>query len=145
MYSSVKFLVASRIAGLPLPGNAAVAPDPPPLEPQPVRASSTAASAIAALFTVSILTGSLGRHHLRAALGHRAQRRTQRLWRIRDRQFDVDREHVEPLSLRPHAAEFLEQPQHGLVGREERGVEVLDPEFLRPRSEAFEQQPAEAT
>src|SRR3954452_17692548 len=96
MYSSVKFLVARRIAGLPLPGSAAVAPEP-PLEPQPVRASMNAASAMAANFMLPILTGSLGRHHLGCAFGHRAQRRAERLGRLRDRQLDVDHQHVEAL------------------------------------------------
>src|SRR3954465_11826491 len=119
MYSSVKFFVASVTAGLPLPGSVAVLPEP-PLEPQPASSITKTASRIARNLIALILTGSLDGSHRGRPVGDRAERRAHRLPNRIDRQLHVDREHLEVLAVRAHAAELLEQPQHRLVGGEQR-------------------------
>src|SRR4051794_11252998 len=132
MYSSVKFLVASVTAGLPLPGRVAVLPDP-PLEPPPASSITKTASTGARHLLALILTGSLDGSHRGRPVGDRAERRAHRLPGLFDRQLHVDREHLQVLAVRTHAAELLEQPQHRLVGGEQGRLEVLYTELSRPR------------
>src|SRR4051812_48972782 len=125
MYSSVKFFVASVMAGLPLPGSVAVLPEP-PLEPQPASRITKTASTVARNLMALILTGSLDGSHRGRPVGDRVERRGHRLPGLLDRQLHVDRQHLEVLAMRAHATELVEQPQHRLVGGEERRLEVLD-------------------
>src|SRR4051812_33920080 len=115
MYSSVKFLVASVTGGLPSPGRVAVVRVAPPPEPQPASSIAKTASAIARNLIGVILTVSLDGSHRGRPVGHRPERGAHRLTGLFDRQFDLDREHLEVLPVRAHAAELLEQPQHRLV------------------------------
>src|SRR4051812_8773044 len=114
MYSSVKFFVASVTGGLPLPGRVAVLPEP-PLEPQPASSNTKTASPIARNLIALILTGSLDGSHRGRSVGDRAECRAHRLPGLLDRELHVDRQHLQVLAMRAHAAELLEQPQHRLV------------------------------
>src|SRR3954451_12856314 len=139
MYSSVKFFVASVTGGLPWAGRVAVVREPPPPEPQPESSITKTASAIARNLIALILTGSLDGSHGGRPVGHRSERRAHRLSGLFDRQLHVDREHLEVLPVRAHAAELLEQPQHRLVRGKERRLEVLHAELARPGRQPLEQ------
>src|SRR5947199_4583174 len=107
MYSSVKFFVANVTDGFPLPGSSVVRASRFEPDPQPDSINKTA-SAVARRRIAVILTGSLDGSHLGASFGHRTERRGERrVVRCVHRKLDVDRQNLEVLAVRSHAAELL--------------------------------------